>query len=80
MNIRTISRCFAGSLFFLIGSNLQAVDPPPEVEVCKAVVREISDYQDFTGRVEASTTVTIKPRVGGLIVSGHFKEGATVKK
>ena len=45
MNSGTISRCFAGSLLFLIGSDLQAVDP--EVEVCKPIVREISDYQDF---------------------------------
>jgi RND family efflux transporter MFP subunit len=52
----------------------------PEVEVVEPVAREVSDYEDFTGRTEASATVVLKARVTGYLDKIHFKDGAEVKK
>lgn len=53
---------------------------PPEVTVCHPVAREVTDYDDFTGRVEAMQTVEIRARVGGFLEKISFKEGTTVKR
>jgi multidrug efflux system membrane fusion protein len=54
--------------------------PPPAVSVAAPVVREITEWDDFTGRVEAVEAVDIKPRVNGFIDKVSFGEGHEVKK
>jgi multidrug efflux system membrane fusion protein len=44
------------------------------------VVREVTDYEDFTGRAEASTRVDLRPRVTGYLTAVLFEEGDLVKK
>jgi RND family efflux transporter MFP subunit len=51
-----------------------------EVVVAQPVVGEITDYQDFTGRMDALKTVDIRPRVSGYIVEAPFVEGDLVKE
>lgn len=51
---------------------------PPEVAVSRPLVREVTDYEDFTGRVEAVQTVDLRPRVSGYLTRVNFKAGATV--
>jgi multidrug efflux system membrane fusion protein len=41
-------------------------------------VRELNDWADFTGRLEAVESVAIRPRVGGYVESVHFVEGGRV--
>jgi multidrug efflux system membrane fusion protein len=41
-------------------------------------VRELNDWTDFTGRLEAVESVEIRPRVGGYVESVHFAEGGRV--
>ena len=53
---------------------------PPEVEVYQPLSREVSDYQDFTGRTEASATVQLKARVTGYLTRVLFNDGDKVKK
>lgn len=53
---------------------------PPEVTVAQVLVRQVSDADDFTGRLQAVDTIDLRPRVGGYVDSIHFKEGAAVKK
>ncbi len=50
-----------------------------EVVVAKPVVGDITDYQDFTGRLDALKTVDIRPRVSGYITDAPFVEGDIVK-
>jgi RND family efflux transporter MFP subunit len=50
------------------------------VEVVQPESREVADYEDFTGRTEASATVQIKARVSGFLTRVLFKEGTAVKK
>lgn len=54
--------------------------PPPAVSAAEVVEREVMQWDDFTGRIEAVETVQIQPRVAGYIESVNFKEGAEVKK
>jgi membrane fusion protein, multidrug efflux system len=54
--------------------------PAMEVSVAAVVERDIKLWDEFTGRVAASETVEIRPRVGGYLRSIDFQEGGTVRK
>jgi multidrug efflux system membrane fusion protein len=51
-----------------------------EVVVTTPVMDEVTDYQDFTGRMDALKTVDIRPRVSGYITEAPFVEGDIVKE
>jgi RND family efflux transporter MFP subunit len=53
---------------------------PPEVFVSAPVSKEITDYEEFSGRLEAKESVQIRARVTGYLLSHPFKEGGRVKK
>jgi RND family efflux transporter MFP subunit len=61
-------------------ANAGADAPPPEVQVSKPVVREVTDYADFTGRTQAVATVDLRARVTGYLAKVSFEEGSRVKK
>lgn len=54
--------------------------PPPSVSVAAAVEREVHASEEFTGRVEATGSVEIRPRVAGYIQRVNFREGSEVRK
>jgi RND family efflux transporter MFP subunit len=59
----------------------QPSEPPPvPVTVATVIDREVTEWDEFTGRLEAVDTVAIRPRVSGYISSVHFDEGAVVRK
>jgi multidrug efflux system membrane fusion protein len=70
----TITLCFV-SLLAEIGRG-----EPPVVPVSQPLQRQVTDYQDYTGRTEAAATVTIKPRVTGYLTRVAFKDGSEVKQ
>ncbi|MFJ3522503.1 efflux RND transporter periplasmic adaptor subunit [Pseudomonas sp. NPDC090203] len=51
-----------------------------EVDVATVVFKTISEWQGYSGRLEAVDKVDIRPLVSGTIVAVHFKDGALVKK
>jgi RND family efflux transporter MFP subunit len=53
---------------------------PPEVVVTLPVVRQVTDYEDFTGRTEAKAAVEVRARVTGYLERVLFKEGTEVKQ
>jgi RND family efflux transporter MFP subunit len=55
-------------------------DPAPTVLVAAPIVREVTDWDDYSGRFVAVDSVEVRPRVSGLLQSVHFKDGDTVKK
>jgi membrane fusion protein, multidrug efflux system len=57
-----------------------AAPPPPEVDVAPVVARQITDWQTYSGRLEAVERVEIRPQVSGAIVAVHFRNGALVKQ
>lgn len=57
-----------------------AMPPPPQVSVAPVVVKDVTHWDEFTGRVEASATVELRPRVSGYIERVSYVEGAEVEK
>jgi len=53
----------------------------PAVPVTVAVVasRDVTTWQEFSGRLEAVDRVQVRSRVAGAVQSVHFREGALVK-
>jgi RND family efflux transporter MFP subunit len=51
---------------------------PPTVTVSYPLEREVTDYQDYTGRTAAVDSVQIQARVTGYLEKIYFKEGAEV--
>ena len=56
--------------------------PPPAapVSVAPAVQRTVSDLEEFSGRLEATEFVELRPRVAGTVDKLHFADGAMVAK
>jgi membrane fusion protein, multidrug efflux system len=57
-----------------------APPPPPKVTVSQPVNREVVEWEEYTGRLEAVESVEVRARVNGYLQSIHFKNGATVKQ
>jgi len=53
---------------------------PAPVSVAPAVQRTLADSEEFSGRLEAAEYVELRPRVGGVIDTVHFTDGALVAK
>lgn len=54
--------------------------PPPQVTVANPLAMEISDWDEFTGRLHAVESVEVRPRVSGYLQSVNFTEGSIVNK
>jgi len=78
-----IAIAVAGTLS-AIGVDASASSPqtPPAagVDVAEVVTRQIVDWQQYSGRLEAIDKVEIRPLVSGTLTAIHFKDGALVKK
>jgi RND family efflux transporter MFP subunit len=61
-------------------ADTQAAAPAPQVTVASALEREVQEWDEFTGRLEAVESVEVRPRVTGYIESVNFAEGSLVKK
>ena len=57
-----------------------AAAAPPTVSVAEVVSKPIRDFEEFSGRLEPVTTVSVQPRVAGFVESAQFTEGSRVKK
>src|SRR5215471_10252907 len=53
--------------------------PPQKVTVAEVVSRDVTEWDEFTGRLEAVNTVSVRPRVSGYVSSVRFAEGAMVR-
>jgi RND family efflux transporter MFP subunit len=54
--------------------------PPPAVTVASVEQREVTEWEEFTGRTEAVEAVEVRPRVSGHIQEVRFQSGQLVKK
>jgi RND family efflux transporter MFP subunit len=55
-----------------------AAPPPVTVTVARPLVRQVAEWDDYSGRFEASKSVEVRPRVSGAIVGVHFADGSVV--
>jgi len=54
--------------------------PPPKVTVAHPIEHELTDWDEYTARLEAVDSVEVRARVSGYLQSVHFREGSLVKK
>src|SRR6266571_8068833 len=54
--------------------------PPPAVTVNQPAQREVVEWDEYPGWLEATDMVEVRARVSGYLESVHFKDGADVKK
>lgn len=66
----------------LIGScaSVLAQKGPPVVTVATPLARNVTQWDEYTGRFEASERVVVRARVSGYIDHVHFVDGADVKQ
>ena len=57
-----------------------APPPPPNVVVAAPLQRQVSDWDDYVGRFEATNTVQLRPRVSGYVQKVAFKDGQIVRR
>jgi membrane fusion protein, multidrug efflux system len=73
----------AAALAALVASACRTPEPvmtPPEVTVAPAITRQVTEWEEFTGHVEAVNAVEVRPRVSGFVQRVAFTEGAIVNK
>src|SRR4029453_5480391 len=58
----------------------EAAPPLPQVTAAAAVARNVTEGDEFTGRLEAVQSVAVRPRVSGLIAGVSFQEGSLVRQ
>ncbi|MEN9756418.1 MAG: hypothetical protein RL755_605 [Pseudomonadota bacterium] len=54
--------------------------PPPNVKVAQAISKEMTQWDEYTGRIEAVNEVQLRARVSGYIEKVQFAAGEKVKK
>ena len=55
-----------------------AAPSDPQVTVAAVLARDVTEWDEFTGRLEAVNVVSIRPRVSGFVSAVRFVEGAIV--
>jgi multidrug efflux system membrane fusion protein len=58
----------------------EAPAAPPAFAAAKVISKPITEFDEFTGRVEAVERVEIRPRVSGYVTSARFQQGHEVRK
>jgi membrane fusion protein, multidrug efflux system len=63
---RRVFMTLAAGLLGACASDPPPPPPPPPITVADVVEREINEWDEFTGRIEAVDAVEIRPRVSGI--------------
>ncbi|GMM93499.1 efflux RND transporter periplasmic adaptor subunit [Qipengyuania sp. MTN3-11] len=68
--------------WWLLGSKpaVPAAAAPPVVTTALPLQEEITEWDEFVGRFEASRSVEVRPQVSGEITSIHFTDGQFVRQ
>ncbi|HEX8295958.1 MAG TPA: efflux RND transporter periplasmic adaptor subunit [Chthoniobacteraceae bacterium] len=54
--------------------------PLATVTVARPIPKQLTEWDEFTGRLSAVASVEVRARVSGYLQSTHFKEGSEVKE
>ncbi|WNJ93670.1 efflux RND transporter periplasmic adaptor subunit [Bosea sp. 685] len=71
----------SAALTFVAAAALaQGAPPAPPVQVSAPLAKRVTNWDEYTGRFEASEQVEIRARVSGFLDSLHFRDGDLVSK
>ena len=70
--MRLIPALAALSLIAACGGNAQQQMPPPDVNVAAVVKKSVTEWDEYSGHVEAMEWAEIRPRVTGHLYSIHY--------
>src|SRR5262249_2766722 len=54
--------------------------PPPAVSVTQPLAQDVTDFDDYEGRIAAVETVEVRARVRGHVVKINFQDGQIVQE
>jgi RND family efflux transporter MFP subunit len=67
-------------LCLALATTAAAQSRPPEVVVATPLASRVAQWDEFTGRFEATARVEVRPRVSGYIDQVHFRDGSIVNQ
>jgi membrane fusion protein, multidrug efflux system len=76
------ARMALGAVLWLIvaTSGAWAQAASPQVTVAVPFASRVAQWDEFTGRFEATQRVEVRPRVSGYIAQAHFRDGSMVNE
>lgn len=75
VKIVAASALMAAALYGCTSKSEAQAPPAPAVTVAVPLVQAVQDWDEFTGRFEATQSVEVRARVGGYISGVHFRDG-----
>jgi membrane fusion protein, multidrug efflux system len=70
----------AAVMSMAVAPTARAQAGPPQVTVAPPLASRVAQWDEFTGRFEATERVEVRPRVSGYIDQVHFRDGSIVKQ
>lgn len=81
MRIRSVLGLALFAALAACGDSAPPPEPPPTpVSVAQVIDRDIEEWAEYSGRLEAIESVEIRPRVSGYVLKVNFDEGKEVRK
>ncbi|MCS6627334.1 efflux RND transporter periplasmic adaptor subunit [Roseibacterium beibuensis] len=80
VKIVAASALMAAALYGCSSKSEAQAPPAPAVTVAVPLVQAVQDWDEFTGRFEATQSVEVRARVGGYISGVHFRDGDYVRR
>ena len=78
--MRLISAIAALCLLAACGGGGQQQMPPPDVNAAAVVKKSVTEWDEYSGHIEAIESAEIRPRVAGHLSGIHYEEGSMVEK
>lgn len=76
-----IACIFTGNrLFVAHAEGPPSMPPPPPITMAAVIEKDVTEWNEFSGRIEAIDDVEVKPKVSGTIEKVYFQDGVMVKK
>ncbi|MGX1741534.1 efflux RND transporter periplasmic adaptor subunit [Bosea sp. NPDC055353] len=75
-----LTAIFTSTALTAFDAAAQGAPPAPPVQVANPLAKRITNWDEYTGRFEASEQVDVRARVSGFIDSVHFRDGSLVQK
>jgi RND family efflux transporter MFP subunit len=62
------------------GDQVQSAPPPPPVTVASPLRQRLTEWDEFTGRFEATASIEVRARVSGYLQEVNFADGSMVRE